>query len=111
MPFKSVSVANTTPLVVANTQAGVSERVRLTGGFLVAANTVSVTFQNVSDNSAVSGTFTLIAGTPLVLPSSPADPCSGERPGYLQTVTNSGLQLVLGSNVQVSGSLEYVFCQ
>lgn len=106
MPYKSVDVSNTTQYLLA--AAGNSqERVRLTGGTLVSANTVTVQFQ--SANTALTGNMTLIAGTPLVFPSSPGSPGSGRRYGYLQTNAGDPLNLVLGGNTQVSGTLEFVY--
>ena len=109
MPYKSVSHANTSAFTVASPQAGVSsERVRLVGGALVAANTVTLQFQSNTGSTALSGAMTLIAGTPFVLPASPAAPGGGQRPGYLQSAAGDSLQFVLGGNTQVSGFLEYI---
>lgn len=108
MSFTPVSHANTAVFTIGSPQSGVSERIRLTGGALVSANTVTITFQTSTGNTAVSGAMTLIAGVPLVLPASPADPCSGKRHGYLQSGFGDSLQFTLGGSVQVSGFLEYV---
>jgi hypothetical protein len=107
MPYKAVSVANTTEYLIGSPQSS-EERVRLTGGVLVAANTVTVTLRSVAGtNTDLTGAMTLVAGTPLVFPSSPFSPGSGRRPGYTQTAANGSLYLVLGGNTQVSGTLEY----
>lgn len=108
MPYKSVSVANTSVFTVATPEAGMpDERVRLTGGALVAANTTTVQFQTSTGNANLTGAMTLIAGVPLVFPSSPGSPGSGRRYGYLQSLRGDSLQLVLGGSVQVSGFLEF----
>ncbi len=108
MPYKSVSITNTTPFVVATPDYS-ADRVRLCGGFLSSNATVTVQFQTSTGNTAVSGAFTLIAGVPLVLPTSTYSPGGGRRPGYLQSNTNDALQITLGAaNCNVAGALEYI---
>lgn len=111
MAFKSVSISNTTAFVIgtpqstSNTEGG---RIRLTGGFLTANATTSITFQTSTGNTAVSGIFPLAANTPFVLPPSPASPGSGTRYGYLQSNKGESLQIVIAANTTVNGALEFV---
>lgn len=108
MPFKLVSRANTDVFTIATPQTS-AERVRLVGGTLTAANTVTITFQTSTGNTALTGAMTMVAGVPLSFPPSPPDPGSGYRAGHMQSNAGDNLQFVLGGSVQVSGVVEYIF--
>lgn len=96
----SVSVASTgnNTLLAAST----GYKIRVLSYTLVAASTVTIAFQSGAGGTALTGTMTLIAGVPLVVPF--------QREGHFETAVSALLNLSLGGNVQVSGHLTYALC-
>lgn len=108
MRYASVSVTNT-PVATLVAAGRDDERVRLTGGALTSNAATTLLWISSTGNTALSGTMNLAAGTPFVLPASPASPGSGRRPGYLQSAIGDSLQLQIGSGAVVSGFIEYAY--
>lgn len=100
MQYVSVSTASSgnTTLV----QAISDRRIRVVGGCLVAANSVTVQFKSGSDN--LTGAMSMISGTPLSIPlgGNMIDPIA-----HFSTAHGQALILTLGGAVQVSGWLVY----
>lgn len=102
MPYTKIDTATLGNTTIAAALTGKSHR--LVGGFLLAANTTTITIY--SGTTALTGAMTLVAGTPLVLPAAPSSP-GGGRQAYLQAADAAALVLNLSSNVQISGVVEY----
>ncbi len=97
LSISAASSGNNT-LLVATTGA----KIRVLSYTLVSANTVTVAFQSGAGGTALTGTMTLVAGVPLVVPL--------QREGHFETAVSALLNLSLGGNVQVSGHLVYSLC-
>ena len=79
--------------------ASTGYKIRVISYTLVAASTVTASFQDGASGTALTGAMTLIAGVPLVV--------NFQREGHFQTTVSTLLNLSLGGAVQVSGHLTY----
>lgn len=93
----SVSAATSGNNTLLAAQTGYA--IRVLSYTLVAAGTVTAAFQSGASGTALTGTMSLIAGTPLVV--------NFQKEGHFQTAVSTLLNLSLGGNVQVSGHLTY----
>ena len=79
--------------------ASTGYKIRVLSYTLVAAATVTASFQDGAGGTALTGAMTLIAGVPLVV--------NLQKEGHFQTTVSTLLNLSLGGAVQVSGHLTY----
>ena len=77
-----------------------SKKVRVIACLLVAAGTVNVRFESGASGTAKSGQMNLVANTGFVLPFNPS--------GWLETASNTLLNLELSAAISVDGLLVYV---
>lgn len=95
--FLSVSAASAGNNTLLAAQTGA--KIRVLSYTLVSAGTVTVAFQDGAGGTALTGTMTLIAGVPLVVPF--------QREGHFETTAATLLNLSLGGATQVSGHITY----
>ena len=77
-----------------------SNKIRVLSLFLVSAGTVNVRFESGASGTALSGQMNLVANTGFVLPFNPY--------GWLETASNTLLNLELSGAVSVDGAISYV---
>lgn len=77
-----------------------SKKIRVIGGFLVAAGTVNTRFESGASGTALTGQSNLVANTGFVLPFNPV--------GWFETASNTLLNLELSAAISVDGCLVYV---
>lgn len=93
------NTVNTTATVTIAPAAGNGHKNYLLGFYIVSNAAVTVTFAN-AGGSAISGPIPMAANVPLVVPFSPV--------GLGATNTNTALNMVLNTAVQVSGAVTYL---
>lgn len=100
--YVSVSVASSgdNTLVAA---AGASNKIRVLSAMLVAADAVTVAFEDGASGTPLTGDMSLVAGSGFVLPYS--------KIGWFETTANTLLNLELSAAVQVSGCIVYAVVQ
>lgn len=77
-----------------------SKKIRVVAGFLIAAGTVNTRFESGAGGTALSGQMNLVVNTGFVLPFNPV--------GWLETASNTLLNLELSAAVSCDGLLVYV---
>lgn len=105
MPKLAINTASSGVNVIVAAKTGLV--IRLLHYVLVSAGTVTVQWQSHTVPTNLTGAMTLIEGVPLVCPPTPNT--IPKRQSYVDALVGESLDLNLGSGVQVSGHIEYVY--